>query len=492
MRARNFTRIVALAAVALAGALVGTVAFGALLATSSAAPSNLRLVSATERTATIGWTAADNATGYALYRDGVKLSTAGASAVTARFGVSYGTHTLGVQALAPGGAQLSTITVDNHWQATATTYPPPPTTTATTTTTTVPTTTTTPTTTTVPTGSINLGALYLAAGPGSTVVIPCGSYGPQQITGQNPGPVTLQAAQPHCVTIAGDLTLGVNNGSPSGNAPSNLTIDGIDVTGGGIVGWYESGTPTSGFVYRNAKVSCTQGCGNGIYLYSFQQSTIGPNVEVGPICCNGDGIDMAIPRQGAPSPDGITLDTVNVHDIYDSCTILRKTLPTTPCSGQGFEDGCASCAHPDGTQWYGGLNATIRNSTFTNINPGGTAAQGIFMSQANGGLYSNITISNNTLGPTANNDLGISGPGPGVVTGFVKITGNHVAGNIRLYGDPQFGEAFAPGIQITVAQNVADVYQTTHGNGCDLILSDGTLYTPTYIGNVFGNHQCQG
>ena len=89
------------------------------------------------------------------------------------------------------------------------------------------------------------------------------------------------------------------------------------------------------------------------------------------------------------------------HDF--SCALLTARLPGTPCAGAGFESGCSTCEHPDGTQWYGAIDSTIQNSTFTNINPGGTTAQGIFFAAANGGTYSNLTFSNNTLGPTANN-----------------------------------------------------------------------------------------
>lgn len=351
--------------------------------------------------------------------------------------------------------------------------------------------TTQPTTTTTPSGPIDLGALYRSAPPNSVVVVPCGTYGAQTISGQNTGTVTLRAAQAHCVTV-GSIQLGQNNGSPTGNAPSNLVMDGIDVNGT-VFGNYNSGPQTTGFLFENAKVSDTADAGGaGFYLYSFKNTTIS-HVEVGPICCNADGIDMAIPREGAPSPDGIVLGTVNVHDVYDSCVIMAKALPGVPCSGLGFEDpGCFQCSHVDGTQWYGGLNSTITNSTFTRINPGGNTAQGIFFAQANGGQASNLTLTGNTLGATANNDFSISGPGRGWVTGFVNITNNHVDGNIRLYGDSIADAPFAPGVKITVTGNTANVYQTTLNNGCTLVLGDGSSYTPLYSANVFGNKQCQG
>ncbi len=336
---------------------------------------------------------------------------------------------------------------------------------------------------------------YSLAQNNDLIQVAAGSYAGQLITQTGTSnTVDFQCVSAHACTINGDLTLGQNNGSPSGNAPSNLTFDGIDVHGT-VFGWYadNSGqsTGTTGFVFQNAHVWDTTAGGRGIYLYSFNGAII-KNVEVGPLCCNSDGIDMAIPRAGAPSPTNITLDTVNVHDIYDSCALLNAKLSGTSCSGSGFESGCSSCEHPDGSQWYGGLNSTIKNSTFTNINPGGGAAQGIFLQSANGGLFSNLTITGNTLGTTANNDLSISGPSPGTVSGTVNISNNHVGSNIRLYGDTASSAPFSPGVRITVANNTAAVYQTSLNNGCDLILSNGSTYTPTYSSNTFSNGQCQG
>ena len=331
---------------------------------------------------------------------------------------------------------------------------------------------------------------YSLAQPGDTILVGPGTYPATTLQQAVNGAVAFRCASATAgaCTINGELDLGANNGSPSGNAPSNLTLDGINITNGTLYGYYQSGTPTANFVFENARISDTQDAGgSGIRLNSFQGALI-QNVEVGPICCDADGIDMVIPRDGAPSPNGITLDSVNVHDIYDSCALLTAQLPGTPCSGLGYEDaGCTSCAHVDGSQWYGGLNSTIENSTFTAINPGGTVGQGIFLQSANSGLFSNLTITGNTLGATPNNDFSISGPGTSLVSGNVTLTGNHVAGKMLLYNG-----VFAPGITISVSGNVADIFATTPSNGCSLLLGDGSSYTPVYSGNRFANNQCQG
>lgn len=480
---RRILIAVSTAALLCAGVVASLPASAAPKVTIAGAPAlGLHVTAQTKSTLTLGWTAQPGE-GYVFKVDGARVSnTWTATTASTRFSIKSGSHVYEVTQLLDG----LDGTVTNPTPVTTTVVS-----TTTVTTTTVPTTTTQPTTTTTPVGNINLGQIYLSAAPGSVVVIPCGTYDDQQIEGQNVGPVTFRALTAHCVTIGG-LELGTNNGSSSGNEPSNLTMDGIDVHGT-IFGDYDTGPQSTGFVFENAKVSDTSNAGGaGLYLYSLKNSTI-RNVEVGPICCNADGIDMAIPREGAPSPDGIVLDNVNVHDVYDSCTIMAKALPGVACSGLGFEDpACNQCSHVDGTQWYGGLNSTIENSTFTRINPGGNTAQGIFFAQANGGLASNLTLTGNTLGATANNDVSISGPGRSWVSGFVNISGNHVDGNIRLYGDSLADAPFAPGVKITVTGNTANVYQTTLNNGCDLILGDGSQITPVYSGNVFGNGQCQG
>ena len=340
---------------------------------------------------------------------------------------------------------------------------------------------------------LSFGRALAIARPGDRVQVTPGAYPTQTLVGggaTDTGRVTFVcgSAVAGACTVKGDLNLGENDGRQSGNAPSDLSLDGIDVQGGQLRGWYNAGPPPTGFVFANAHLSDTNDAGGAeIRLDSFSNSLI-QNVEVGPICCDADGIDMTIPREGAPSPNGITLDSVDVHDIYDSCRLLTAQLPGTPCSGLGFEDAsCTDCSHVDGSQWYGGLNSTIKNSTFTAINPGGTVGQGIFLQSANNGLFSNLTITGNTLGATPNNDFSISGPGTSLVSGNVTLTGNHVAGKMLLYND-----VFAPGITISVSGNIADIFATTPSNGCSLLLGDGSSYTPVYSGNRFANNQCQG
>ena len=321
---------------------------------------------------------------------------------------------------------------------------------------------------------------YSLAQPGDTILVGPGTYPATSIQQSVNGAVEFQcsSASAGACTVNGGLDLGASNGSASGNAPSNLTLDGINITNGTLDSvLYNAGAAPTNLTFENARISDTQDAGgSGIRLNSLQGALI-QNVEVGPICCDADGIDVTIPREGAPSPSGITLDSVDVHDVYDSCTLLTARLPGTACSGLGYEDpGCTDCSHVDGTQWFGGLNSTIKNSTFTAINPGGTVGQGIFFQSANGGLFSNLTITGNTLGATPNNDFSISGPGTSVVSGNVTLTGNHVAGKMLLYNS-----VFAPGTTISVTGNVATTFATTPSNGCSLQLGDGSGYTPDLL-----------
>ena len=330
---------------------------------------------------------------------------------------------------------------------------------------------------------------YGLARPGDTVVVAAGTYGPQQLV-KRPHPsgprVTFTCPSRRC-TVEGDLQLGTGNGLVSGDAPSFLTINGIDVKG--RVKTFYNGTsepkPTH-ITIENGHVWNTQSSTHLVDLTSLDDVVL-RNLEVGPGCCDLDGIEVGIPRVGAPSPSRIRLVHVNVHDIYDSCRLLQAQLPDTSCSGGGFESGCSSCDHVDGLQAFGGLGLTIERSVFDHINTGGKVAQGIFLQSANGGRFSDIRLVGNVLGPTANNDLSISGPGDGTVSGSVLIAHNRVGSNIRLYS-----RIWTPGTSIRVEGNRAREFATDPTNGCSVSLADGSSYTPLYSGNAFGNHRCHG
>ena len=81
---------------------------------------------------------------------------------------------------------------------------------------------------------LSLSRAYAIAAPGDVVQVAAGSYVSQTITKgsqSQAGPaITFQCVSVHACTTAG-IDLGQNNGSLSGDAPSYLTFDGIDVRG---------------------------------------------------------------------------------------------------------------------------------------------------------------------------------------------------------------------------------------------------------------------
>lgn len=112
----------------LTGVVVGMVVFFLFIVAASAthAPENIRLVRSSAKSVTVGWNTVPGVTGYGLYVDGTRVSTAGAAATQAKFGTPlYRQYVLGVQALKTGG-EMSTITVEPRWVTVATYVPPEP------------------------------------------------------------------------------------------------------------------------------------------------------------------------------------------------------------------------------------------------------------------------------------------------------------------------------------------------------------------------------
>ena len=108
------------------GALIGVIL--AVTASASHAPASLTIVKFTAKSVTISWPAVPDVTGYGLFVDGVRVSTAGPAATQAKFGLpTWKRYVLGVSALKTGG-DMSTITVDPRWVTVSTSIPeePPP------------------------------------------------------------------------------------------------------------------------------------------------------------------------------------------------------------------------------------------------------------------------------------------------------------------------------------------------------------------------------
>ena len=143
----------------------------------------------------------------------------------------------------------------------------------------------------------------------------------------------------------------------------------------------------------------------------------------------------------------------------------------------------------DGIQVYGAHGFVFENSRISNVNAGHDVGQGLFMQEANGGTFSDVTIQNSMFGSTPNNNVSLSGPGNGTWSGYVHIYYNTIQGNLRLYGNPG-SQIFAPGTSIIVAGNIVERLASSYNNSCTVLRSDGAPYTPTYSHNLAANQKC--
>ena len=91
----------------------------------------------------------------------------------------------------------------------------------------------------------SLGRAYAIAQPGDVVSVAAGKYPAQRLLSGGKGrrgPAITIKCRPVHSCILSDLTLGQNSGSSSGDAPSYVNIDGIDVTARSIP--FTTRTPT--------------------------------------------------------------------------------------------------------------------------------------------------------------------------------------------------------------------------------------------------------
>jgi hypothetical protein len=339
---------------------------------------------------------------------------------------------------------------------------------------------------------------YSVARPGDTVQVCGGIYGPQQIvrgSQSQAGPtITFKncAGQRPTVSLPSGraLQLGQNNGYASGNAPSYIAFDGIDVNGSvGLVATPNSGQiPATGIVFKNLHIWSIQGACCGQLLIGNHSVTV-DNVEIGPECCNSDGmlIGLAI---GQPNPNNIIIRNSYIHDLYATCTKVPLAIKATygGCSGTGFEDpGGGGLEHVDGIQLIGGNNITIEGNRFEMAAALGCGGV-IFSAPVNGGSFSNFTIQNNYFGrtPCANDAIDIGGPGIGTYSGYLNILNNTVEGFAQLHGNSA-EKIFVPSAVIRISGNSFGSYKTDGPQNCSVVTSDGSILTPIYRNNVFGS-----
>jgi hypothetical protein len=377
----------------------------------------------------------------------------------------------------------------------------PPTTTAPSpTTTTVPTTTTTPPPPTA--ASVYLSATgsdanpctqaapcrtfqrgYNVATPGSTVSVACGAYGgqPVQRNGKpQPTPIAFVSATPRCAKTGG-IFLGADTGSESGNAPA-ITLDGLDIEGTVNCMW-TGGGPLRNITVQNSWLhDVTNSFGDALQCGDSEDLTSKGN-EYGPYCCQTNPIGIGLSNVGAPPNRRHLYENDYIHDIVDSC----RYLPNVGCAGRGYGDegDCCGARHIDGMQFIDLHDSTIRNVRTERV--GGASGQGIFFASNNGGTYSNILIEGSNIGPTPQTEFSVSGPGVGILSGFLTIRNTVIAGDLLLYDrTPRPGTVI--NIDGVTAQK-AGGYKGESQVYCTVLASDGSTL-PINWSNTTGDPGC--
>lgn len=301
-------------------------------------------------------------------------------------------------------------------------------------------------------------AWQLACG-GDTIWLGPGTYGDQQILadnscGKGPGAaVTFTPAPGATVTLEGVLTLGANNGQPSGNSPSGLTLDGDNrlTIHGGVSYWYQSPTYNSNVTFENFHIWHTEAQYNGRLFGIPGDNALMRNVEIGPICCGSSAIDQGRPPWGG-DPTNVRFDHLYVHDILDDCRKMPAQYAancTAPATG----------AHVDGLHMWGANGFQLTNSRWFDL-----AGQVLYLEGVNRGQFRNVLIANNmfaTVGPNASiiiksNSSNTYGPNYPLIAGTLKILFNTIDGGAGLAfnsGSLPSDQWAGPDAQVTIAGN---------------------------------------
>ncbi len=191
----------------------------------------------------------------------------------------------------------------------------------------------------------NYPAQTLIKGSGSNTCNPASTVTFRCAAGDtcNMGCQTNASAAP-CGTSA-NFQLGTGSGTNFG--PSHLTFDGINLVDLGfhIQDWNATDGQVSFIQYENAHIWATSNSGTQPYrgiLFdnnSGDHITVGPNVELGPFCCDGDMLDSRLNSASSPGPTNILITGAYLHDGYDSCTNMPAGLyQQYGCDGAGFGD----------------------------------------------------------------------------------------------------------------------------------------------------------
>ncbi len=368
---------------------------------------------------------------------------------------------------------------------------------------------------------LTFGKAYDIASPGDHIVVGNGTYGGEQIcrgtswptcseSGDHVGPViTFQSETRHGARVVGELQLGSRSGAVS--APSNIVIDGIDVNGSIGVRQANAGVVSRNVTFRNMHVwSLANISYNALVLWQ-SGAVVGltyDNMDIGPMCCNNDAIELVIGPIAYTVPVNVTYENSVIHDIYTSCA----TVPANLVSEWGSCTGTNTGAHVDGFQQWGGFRNLqfINNRFYGFCQPGTVACNGAIFVQCGdptdgSALYEckNLTLDRNVAvegvpggAEPITFSIGTSASAAAVtgLDGRILITNNTAVcvscTSTFAVGAPGGGNGLEPTATMTVSRNVFTSWYYYVSSQCVVYRVSGSTYHPTFTDNQIGNHVC--
>ena len=238
---------------------------------------------------------------------------------------------------------------------------------------------------------------YDSSKTNSTLTSPC--HDSARVTFQSSGPIQSYGA-------SGDplFTVPTHSGDGLTIHATCLTFNGLDFDAEiNIPANDGTSDNVSSLTFENGRYDHNRGYPAGEAAWNVNANYVTfKNIEVGPICCDNDAMDLI----GAPTgvDYGLTMDHLFLHDIVTACSQLSALANWPTCSSQSTPfDG----NHVDCVQTLGMGNWTIQNSRILNCTGGGGAPlqSGVYW---NNNTYFDVLWQNNVI-DTTNFGIGCGG-----------------------------------------------------------------------------------
>jgi hypothetical protein len=308
---------------------------------------------------------------------------------------------------------------------------------------------------------------------------------------------TFREADGETWTMTGTLTMGVDNGTESGNPPSFVTFDGMTISNGSVSCIWGAGTTTD-ITITNATITDTSFGGDLISCGDTTNFTV-TDSTIGPLCCAGVGIGQGKSNVGSPGNNNHLYQDLTIYGLWDTCLGVggADAWPSEygSCSGYGFGDWVAAGSpgspseprHIDGIQLVDCDNCTVdRVSIFRLL---GASSQGLFVHSNNGGTFANLTVKNTMIAGTRQGSFVFDGDS-GTISGTFKLLYSTSAGAGAgfLFGTTVGNRVFAAGTSVIAVGNVGPM--GTDANDCDFRYFGGGAITPTAWANLNSARTC--